>query len=185
MIKYVVLGIILFVLPNINLQSAGLEQRCAGSLIGCQIKDYSLLDTNEKVHRLIPASGRQAIIHFFNHEIPWKFPLFNCLNQAYAGLQARNIDFVFISTASPLFLRELVQYYKPPFPVLHDMRQQVSLFCKAKIFEGPVQQSTLFLDDRGYVHKTVVSLDINDHLAQILLYAFKQPVVVDTAPSVY
>ncbi len=177
MIKYFVLAVVAAVVPNINLQSAELEQRCAGSLIGCQMRDYSLLDTNEKVHQLIPGNGRQAIMHFFNHETPWKYRLFNCLNQAYASLQARNIDFVLISTASPLFLRELVQYYKPPFPVLHDIHQQVSLFSKAKTFDGPLQQTTLFLDERGYVHKTVVSLDINDHLAQILLYAFKQPVI--------
>jgi peroxiredoxin len=178
MIKYLVLAVILSVLSNINLQSAESEQRCAGSLIGCQIKDYNLLDTKGNSYRLIPGSGRQAIIHFLDHEIEWKYQLFNCFNQAYASLLARNIDFVLISSASLLFLQELVQHYKLRFPVLHDIRQQASLFCEAKRFNGRVQPSTLFLDERGYVHKTVVSLNINDHLAQILLYAFKQPVVL-------
>lgn len=178
MFRYFLLIPIFVVMLNVAFAADTSKLRCPGILIGRKIINCSLLDTNGNSFQLVPRNGRQLILHFFDHNrTNGHSTLFNYLNRAYGSLQARNIDFVVVSSASLDSLQKTAQFHKPLFPMLHDAHKRVSSSCSALASWDQNIRSTIFIDERGYVHKTVVSLDIQEHLAQIFLYAFKQPVV--------
>ena len=147
------------------------ELRCAGSLLDKELIAFGLHDMNGTFWHAVPAAGRQAIVYFFNHESHEKSDiLFDSLNRAYAAMQSLGIDFVMISTASLINLKGIVLKYKPLFPILHDLHKRVSNACQTMTSCNV----TMFVNERGYVHKIVLGQDVREHLAQIFLYSFLQ-----------
>lgn len=140
--------------------------------IGSKAPDFSLLDNNNKTHRLSDYEGQWLVLFFYPKDNTPGCTVEACqFRDYYADISATNTKILGISTDSIKSHTRYINKQNLPFPLLSDPSGSMSKLYNSLFKLGPIKfckRHSFIIDPKGNIAKVYYKVIPTHHSQQVL-----------------